>query len=417
MIAEIISTGNEVLCGAVVDSNAAFIAEMLEAAGIEVKRQTCVGDDIDDIAAAVGEAANRTDIVTVTGGLGPTGDDVTAEAVARAAGVELELNPDARASIEAFFASRGLEMRLTDHKQAMLPQGADCIANPVGTAPAMAVIIGNCTVFVLPGVPHEMETLLTGTVLGRIETSAGGPRQVSAVRQMSVFGLPESEVGRLLMDFPGQFPLARYGIRVKFPEIYVSVSTKQPDRVTADAVVDEARDWVGKAMAEAVVSVDGLALETEVGRLLGDAKKTVAVAESCTGGLLADLLTGVPGSSDYFLFSGVTYANSAKVKVLGVPEATLEDQGAVSEETARAMARGVRNLTGATYGLSTSGIAGPGGGTADKPVGTVCIGLATPETVSAVKLRLSFQNRAMNKRIFAFMALDLLRRELLGRSR
>ncbi len=413
MIAEILSTGNEVLAGAVVDSNAAFIAETLEAAGVEVKRHICVGDDTVDISAAVTESVRRADVLVITGGLGPTGDDVTAAAVARAAGVSLAFCAEAQKSIEAFFASRGLEMRSADDKQALLPAGADCLANPVGTAPGMALTIGRCRVFVLPGVPHEMEAMLTGTVLAQLESIEGAPRPVSAVRRLSVFGLPESEVGRLLMALPEGFPEVRYGIRVQFPEIYITLSTRQPDPESAAAVVVEAAGWVQKTIGDCLFSLSGLSLEAEVGRLLAAAGATVSVAESCTGGLVADLLTSVPGSSDYFLFSGVTYANQAKTDILGVPTAVLASRGAVSEETAGAMARRVRELTGATYGLATSGIVGPGGGTGGKPVGTICLGLATPETVAARTLHLSFQNRAMNKRIFAFAALEILRRHIL----
>ena len=413
MIAEILATGNEVLSGAIADTNAAHIAQVLEAAGIEVRRHTCVGDDLDHIAAAVTEICARADVLLVTGGLGPTGDDLTTEAVARAAGKKLVLDPEAEHSMKTYFVQRKRSMQPSDAKQAMLPEGAQCIVNAIGTAPGFMLAMGHCHVFVMPGVPHEMKQILETGVLPRIETLQGGGRLYAASRILTVFGLPESTVGERMAGFDAAFPSMRYGIRVKFPEIFIKVSTRQPDARTAQDLAVQACQWVKKQVGESVFSDAGLALEAEVGRLLVSAKATVAVAESCTGGLIADLLTGVPGSSDYFLFSGVTYANQAKVDVLGVSPQTIETHGAVSEETVKEMADGVRRVAGATFGLATSGIAGPSGGTREKPVGTVCIGLAGPDGVQTSRVCLSFQNRSMNKRLFAFLALETLRRKLL----
>lgn len=416
MIAEILSTGNEVLSGTVVDTNAAFIAQKLEEAGIEVRRHLCVGDDMDDLVAAVLEIAGRADVALMTGGLGPTGDDLTGEAVAKAAGKPLVFSEEAHRSVAAFFEARGGQMREADAKQAMLPEGAICIANDVGSAPGFVVIVGNCRVFAMPGVPHEMKKMVTDFVLPYIERLASGTHLHAATRTVSVFGLPESEVGRQMQGFNKTFPDLRYGIRVKFPEIYVKVTARLSDAAAAIHRAEAAAGWVREAIGGPAFSADGVPLEAETARLLKEGGATVAVAESCTGGLVADLLTSVPGSSAYFLFAAVTYANQAKIDVLGVPPETIETYGAVSEETARAMAEGVRHLAGATYGIATSGIAGPDGGTAEKPVGTVCIGIATPDKTDAMRLRLSFQNRAMNKRIFAFVAMEALRQEMLTRS-
>ncbi|MDY6825450.1 MAG: competence/damage-inducible protein A [Thermodesulfobacteriota bacterium] len=413
MIAEILSTGNEMLSGAVVDSNAAFIARSLEEAGIEVRRHVCVGDDMDELVAAVLEMAGRADVVLMTGGLGPTGDDLTAPAVARAAGRPLVFSEEAYQSVAAFFETRGGRLRDADNKQAMLPEGADCIVNDVGSAPGFMAVIGSCRVFAMPGVPHEMKKMVVDFVLpfiGRLET---GTHLHAATRTISVFGLPESTVGERMKTFNNVFADLRYGIRVKFPEIYVKVTARMKDAAEAEMRVDEAARWARDAIGHSAFSLEGVSLEVETARLLKDAGVTVALAESCTGGLLADLLTNVPGSSAYFLFSAVTYTNQAKTDVLGVPAETIAANGAVSEETAKAMAEGARRVAGASYGIATSGIAGPAGETDEKPVGTVCIGVATPEKADAMRLRLSFQNRSMNKRMFAFAAIEALRQELL----
>lgn len=414
MITEILSTGNEVLSGIVADTNAAWIAGRLEELGLEVKRHTCVGDDLDQIAGALLEICGRAQLVVVTGGLGPTGDDLTAAAVAQAAGLPLVQDSAALESVQRFFAERGSTMRSSDAKQALLPRGARCLVNPVGSAPGFAITIAGSHVCVLPGVPHEMKRMLTDQVLPLVEGWQARQRLFPATVTISVFGLPESEVGRRVAGLTDQFPDVRYGIRVSFPQVFVRVTTRKPVQAEAEATLAEARAWLLHSLGEKVFSGQGLSLEAEVGRLLLEKKLTVALAESCTGGLVADLLTDTPGSSAYFLLSTVTYANQAKTGLLKVPDETIATFGAVSEETVRAMARGVQRLAGADFGLAVSGIAGPGGGTPGKPVGTVCFGLAGPNNEVTVTTRqLSFQNRAMNKRLFAFAALDMLRRQVM----
>ena len=415
MLAEILATGNEVLTGTIVDSNSAFIARMLEEAGIEVNRHTCVGDDITDISVALKELTARADIVLITGGLGPTGDDLTTEAVARAAGVGLQTDKSAYASLERFFNERGVTMRETDPKQALLPEKAVCIPNRVGSAPGFYLDMGSCRVYVMPGVPFEMEIMLIESVMPDIETRRVDGPAYAAAKTVSVFGLPESEVGRLMNGLSQTFPNIRYGIRVSFPEIFIKLSIRHTDKTTARSLVDKAADWTKQSFGDCAFSLQGLSLPAEVGRLLTEKKETVAVAESCTGGLVGDLLTNNPGSSDYFLLSAVIYANTAKTAVLNVSEKTITEQGAVSENVVRAMAANACRLAGSTYGLAISGIAGPEGGTPEKPVGTVWIGLASPSGVAARKLILSFQSRIMNKRIFAFAALELLRRQIISK--
>jgi nicotinamide-nucleotide amidase len=236
---------------------------------------------------------------------------------------------------------------------------------------------------------------------------------ISPTRTISVFGLSELATGEHLTEFKQLFPQFKLEIRTKFPEIQVNFYASGPDTDQLKDSLEDAVQWVCQRLGNYVFSDSGLSMEQVVGMLLHEKNATLAVAESCTGGLIADLLTDVPGSSNYFLFSAVAYANQAKIKILDVKVETLESHGAVSKQTASEMARGAKNIVDATYGLATSGIAGPGGGTDDKPVGTVCIGLATPLSVTGHRFTFAHHTRRMNKHIFAITALDLLRKELL----
>ena len=231
---------------------------------------------------------------------------------------------------------------------------------------------------------------------------------------VSIFGMTESAVAAQLTRFKQLFPQFKLGFSSKFPEIHVKLYTDKPNIARLKNSAAEAIQWICRKLGNHVFSISGQSMEQVVGSLLDENQATLAVAESCTGGLIANLLTDVPGSSEYFLFSAVTYSNPAKMKILNVTAQTLDRHGAVSEQTASEMARGARNGVDATYGLATSGIAGPGGGTDDKPVGTVCIGLATPSSVKGHRFYFPQDNRSMNKHIFAVAALNLLRTELLG---
>ena len=412
MIIEILATGDEIRTGAAVDSNSSHIAQVLEQAGLEAIRHTCVGDDMDMMVSILKEIGSRADVAVVTGGLGPTIDDITAAAAAKAKGVELVLNRSALGVVEKFFKSRKRDMSPSNKKQAMLPMGAESLNNPVGSAPGFFLKIDRCSFFFVPGVPFEMKRMLSEEVLPRIQKLEGGTGELSLVKTLSTFGLAESVVGELLTGLSAQFPEITPGFRSKFPEIQVKLYIRGKDDQTLRKILEEASHWVLGKLGENVFSMDGTSMQSVVGGLLTAKQATLAVAESCTGGLISHLLTNVPGSSGYFLFSGVTYSNQAKTKLLGVSTEILQQYGAVHEETVKKMAQGVRHVAGATYGLATSGIAGPDGGTDEKPVGTVCIGLATPNDVKGFRFVFPFNTRLMNKRIFAVKALDLLRREL-----
>ncbi len=413
MIAEILSTGDEVRSGALVDSNSAHIAEVLEEAGLEVTRHSTVGDDLDAISSIIKEIGARADVAVVTGGLGPTTDDLTAEAAAMAAGVNLCEDDHALLLIENFFSKRQRLMNPLNKKQAMLPKGSKCLENPVGSAPGFAVRIGNCLFFFLPGVPSEMKKMLSEKVIPEISALQGGIREFSLIRNISTFGLTEAAVNENLLSVIDDYPGIKLGLRATFPEIHVKLYARGRDEKTVSELLERATASVLNKLGNRVLSTKGEPMELAVGNLLKSRKATLAVAESCTGGLVSNMLTNVPGSSDYFLFSGVTYSNESKIKLLGVQQEVIEKHGAVHEETAIEMAVCARRIAGAKYGLSTSGIAGPAGGTEEKPVGTVCVGLATPGEVKGFRFVFQFGDRLMNKKVFAVTALDVLRKELL----
>ena len=413
MKAEILATGDEIRSGALVDSNSAFIAERLEENGIEVVRHTSVGDDLAILAATLQEIGERVDVAVVTGGLGPTIDDRSAEAAARAAGVAQAFDARAFETVERFFKTFHRPMTASNRKQALLPQGSEVLPNAVGTAPGFSLTIGSCRFFFLPGVPYEMKRMLTEQVVPALLAMQGGVMPHSRVKTITTFGLPESMAGEKVDGVEDAFPGILLGLRAHFPQIQIKLYGRDMDGERLSARLEEAGRWVAGRLGDHVVSIDGASMEAVVGHLLTARSATLAVAESCTGGLVANWLTNVAGSSAYFLLSAVTYANAAKTDVLGVDPRTIDRFGAVSEETAREMAEGARRVAGATYGLATSGIAGPDGGTAEKPVGTVCIGFAGPGAAFGRRFNFSFGRRLMNKKIFAMAALDLLRKEMM----
>ncbi len=413
MIGEILSTGDEVCLGSVIDSNSAHISAGLDEIGIRVTRHSCVGDDMVELVAAMAEIGSRADIAVITGGLGPTVDDLTAEAAAMAAGADLLLDPVASKSIETYFAGFSRKMAGSDIKQAMLPCGATPIVNTCGTAPGFIFKIGRCRCYFLPGVPKEMKAMLSLSVIPDIAVYQGLEKSVTLRRELSVFGLPEALVNEKLKGFKLLFPMVKLGMIARFPVITVKMTAIGTDRKILADEIEKSGRWSADQLGDKVFSLEGRSMEAEIASLLVKNHATIAVAESCTGGLISHLLTNIAGSSDYFLFSGITYSNDAKRKILGVPEETLITYGAVSEETVKEMADGVRRISGATLGLATSGIAGPTGGTDERPVGTMCIGISLPDKTVAYRFNSPFKERLSNKQIFAICALDLLRKQLL----
>jgi nicotinamide-nucleotide amidase len=417
MKVQIISTGDEVLSGAVVDSNAAWIAGRLYEAGIAVDCHVCVGDDRGHLASVICQAAGQADAAVVTGGLGPTVDDITAQAAALAAGVNLKPHPEATAYLKDFFRRLGRSVSDSDLKQAVLPETASVILNPVGTAPGFTMIIDGCRFFFLPGVPFEMRKMMQDHVISALKSLAAHGRTPDFYREkrLSLFGLPEAKVNERLADLTGRIGNVKLGMLAEFPVIHVKLSGFGKNLNDLDSSLESAASLVREKLGRFLFSETGQSMEEVVGRLLKKQGATLALAESCTGGLISSRITNVAGSSDYFLCSAVTYSNEAKIRMLGVLPETLEAFGAVSEQTALEMARGAAQMSKADYAVSVTGIAGPGGGTAQKPVGTVCIGVFSPKGSYARRYCFPFENRMANKLVFAEAALNRLRKTLINK--
>jgi nicotinamide-nucleotide amidase len=407
---EVLSTGDEVLTGMIVDSNAAFLADQLGSLGFEVKRHTTVGDDRETLVTTFRELGARADVVICTGGLGPTVDDLTTEIAAHVLGCGLKLDADALAFMEELWKLRGRPMPENNRKQALIPELSEVLPNPVGTAPGFTARIDRATFFFMPGVPREMKKMFAEQVAPRLARLRPDPA-VFEVRVYRCFGMTESGVDRALSDFGSLFPAVKLGFRAHFPEIQIKLTGKGGDGAAVREGLDEAGAEVKKRIGANVFS-DGRPLEEVVGSLLSAAKATLSVAESCTGGLLGKMITDVAGSSAYFERGFITYANEAKRELLGVDDAILREHGAVSEACARAMAEGARLRARTTYALAITGIAGPSGGSAEKPVGTVFVALAGESTV--VRSFLWPGGREQVRVIAAMIALDMLRRSLQG---
>jgi nicotinamide-nucleotide amidase len=401
----VLTIGDELINGEMADTNTAVIAGALGARGYLLRESLTVGDEVTDIVEALRNLSGRRDVVIVTGGLGPTADDLTARAAARAFGRPLVLNEEALTMIRDHFRRRGREMTVGDEKQALLPQEATILSNPEGTAPGFLLRHQRGYLFFLPGVPREMTAMLEASVLPRLLShSSGTPGQE---RVLKIFGISEPKIEEILTaaSLPEGVRLA-FG--VDFPLVHAKLRASGE---AAGALLDRAELEARKVLGDAVVACGRETLAENVVSLFVAAGRTLSLAESCTGGLIAKLLTDVPGASAFFERGAVTYANSAKQEWLGVSDSILQEQGAVSEDCALAMARGMRDAAGTDLALAVTGIAGPGGGTEEKPVGTVYLALATPEGVTARRFRFS-GTRERVRLMAAHAGLDWLRRHL-----
>ena len=401
---EILSTGDELLTGQVVDTNSAWLMDRLWDLGVMVRRKTLVGDDRADLDAAIRETSARADVVVMSGGMGPTEDDLTSERVAAVLGVPLVLDEPSLRGIEERFRRFGREMTPNNVKQARFPRGAVVIPNRFGTAPGFAVQVGRAEVVCLPGVPVEFRGLSEEWLLPRLGSRLG---EVPAARLVKLFAVPESHADhamRPLMDDPANAGV-RFGYRAHWPEIHVKWSVPGTGAAArADRILAAVRAIFGDAIfAEGKDELP----ELVVARLAARGER-VALAESCTGGLVAELLTRVPGASAVLDLGLVAYANSVKERFAGVPAALLAAHGAVSEPVARALAEGIRAAAAATWGIGITGIAGPTGGTPDKPVGTVHVALTGPRGTEHLA-RLYRGDRDRVRRMAAYEALNLLR--------
>jgi nicotinamide-nucleotide amidase len=408
-----LSIGSELICGEVIDTNAGHIAELLLGRGLRVQRHVVVGDCEPDIGEALNDLALKSDAVIVTGGLGPTVDDVTALAAAHATCRRLVVNEELKEHLRSFSAKLGVPVGChPSDKQAMIPAESTVIPSPTGTACGFHFIHGGCFFFFLPGVPSEMDRMLRETVLPFLYVRVMHKRLILS-SFLNVFGLSEPEVDGLLAGvFSGSHTI-QMSICVTFPWIRITLRADADTETAAGTSLKEAVELVRERLGAAIFSEGHEQIEQAVARLFVRRGLTLALAESCTGGLIAKRLTDVPGSSAFFLEGAVTYSNAAKMRLLGVPQDILEARGAVSSECAAAMAAGVRVAAGSDLGLAVTGVAGPDGGTDDKPVGTVFISLATPDG-SWTKRFLFGGNREEIRTLTAWMALDWLRRYLDG---
>jgi nicotinamide-nucleotide amidase len=409
---EVVTVGNELLSGRTVDTNFAFLARVLEAAGARVVRHESVADVPDAIAAAIQSALKRVPLVVVTGGLGPTPDDVTRKGVSVALGRPLSLDPEILENLRQRWRARGGRdpMPPNNELQAMVPRGATVLPNPVGSAPGLQMQHEGSTLFVLPGVPSEMEAMARGSIVPWIQARA--PRSVSYFT-MRTHGIWESVLAEKLADLASALP----GYAVAFLPggggVDVRLRLPQSDAGTIDELRERARRVLAERIGPYAFGVDDESLESVVGKLLLARRYHLAVAESCTGGLLAGRITDAAGSSAYFDLGVVCYSNAAKTALAGVPGSLIEQHGAVSEEVARALARGIARESGAEVGLGVTGIAGPTGGTPEKPVGTVHLAAFAPEGEWHRKLALTGSRASIRERSVA-SALDLARRLLAG---
>jgi nicotinamide-nucleotide amidase len=412
-VAEVISVGTELLLGDILNSNAQYLAQQLAQLGIAHYYQSTVGDNPERLQKTIAQAASRANLLIFTGGLGPTPDDLTTETIAQAFGVPLVEHASVWADIQEKFAKRGRTLTDNNRKQALQPEGAAILPNPVGTAPGMIWSPReDLLLLTFPGVPTEMKRMWQETAVPLLRTK-GWATEVISSRTLRFWGVSESalaeKVGKYFeLSNPTVAPYANWG------EVKLRIAAKAKTEAEAQILIAPIEAELRSLTGIDCYGADEDSLATAVGQLLRAQGETLAVAESCTGGGLGAMLTAVPGSSAYFMGGVITYDNAVKMRLLGVEESALVEHGAVSEMVAQQMAAGVRDRLGTTWGLSITGIAGPGGGTAEKPVGCVYIGMAGPDRIRAVRYVFGDRGREWVRQVSACSALDLLRRERLG---
>jgi nicotinamide-nucleotide amidase len=414
--AEVIAVGSELLGSHRLDTNSLFIADQLASLGIELRAKAVVGDDLARIADLCQQALTRSDLVVLTGGLGPTDDDLTRDAVSAVLGLPLIEQPAITEVIEKRFARRGLKMPDINRRQAQVLQGATVLDNPNGTAPGQFVEHGDKVVVLLPGPPRELQPMLNALCDGLLGARASDER----IYRTSFFvtGRGESHVDEKLQPVYSTWKTATPPIETTIlatpGQIELHLSTRSPDGAAAEKALGAARDQLVSLLVPDVFSIDGRSMEQVVGDLLRERRLTIAAAESCTGGLLLSRLTDIPGSSDYVLGGAVLYSNDVKTTLAGVPEEMIAAHGAVSEPVALALAEGIRDRTSADIAVGITGIAGPGGGTPQKPVGTVAIAVLSPNNPARVRTFSLLGGRTMIKFNATQAALEMVRRAVVG---
>ncbi len=407
MCVEIITTGNEIMSGLTRDTNFSWVAAELSSSGIEVKHHCAVADDLNDLLASFATASKRARFVIVTGGLGPTEDDLSALAASKFLGTPLVFNPAVYEDIARKLRERGREPNIHHEKQAMFPEKTVVIENPVGTAAGFSFVSGDSKFYFLPGVPREFRRMFREHVLPDISGVAEKGTTLR-VRVLRTFGLGESEVAEKLEGF---FPEGvDVGYRIRLPEIHLRLTASGHDGEVLDSLLGNACADAKERLGNFLFSEEDEPLEEVTASLLLKKDLTLSAAESCTGGLCSSRFTDIPGSSAYFLGGAVVYSNESKEKLLGVNADTLTRFGAVSEQVVFEMAEGARNLFGTDIGISISGVAGPGGGTTEKPVGTVWFGFSHLSSGTFCEKRNFAGTRDEIKNFAASTAIDMVRK-------
>ncbi|MHC4221272.1 MAG: competence/damage-inducible protein A [Planctomycetota bacterium] len=407
--ASIVSIGNEILSGLTVDTNAAYLSSQLFSIGIAVVSSYTITDNIESIVRMLKLAAGDADIILITGGLGATDDDLTRQALSKMLGSQLQLQPELLAQMEAFFHGRGRSMPKCNEIQAHIPAGAKALGNEIGTAPGILAEFDGKLFVAMPGVPSEMEQMFEESVLPMLRDTADG--QVIFVRKLRCFGTSESAIAEKLGDLMqrGRNPLINCTAHCSVITLHIIASSD--NKAKAEKMVEADEKKLRDVLGRLIFGVNDQSLAQVVGKQLAEQKKTIAVAESCTGGLLSKLLTDVPGATSYFNRGWVTYSNEAKIKELGVSAELIEKYGAVSEQVAEAMAQGACQEADADIGVGITGIAGPDGGSAEKPVGLVYISLSLAKK-NETKRYVFSHNRDFIRQKAAKTALNMIRLKL-----
>jgi nicotinamide-nucleotide amidase len=410
MKAAVIAIGDELLIGQVINSNASFIAEKLNAAGISVEKMITIGDDEDVIVKTLDRSLSEHDVLCLTGGLGPTHDDVTRAAICKFFKTDLISNEEALENVRRIIKRRNVPLTKLNEEQALVPRGCDVMQNSHGTAPGYFFHREGKHVAVMPGVPHEMKVMMERYVTPYFQQHPVG--QVIRHRTLRTTGIPESFLFQQLGNLDDLLEGAKLAFLPGPTGVRLRISVKEKDETTANNKLHRVEERIRKKAAKYIYGVEDEELEQVLGRMLTERKLTIAVAESCTGGLITDKITDVPASSNYFERGIISYSNQSKIDNLRVPKELIETYGAVSSEVAKAMAEGVRQLAGTDIGISSTGIAGPTGGSAEKPVGLVWIGYSDRNETLAVKFNFGDDRRRVKERA-AQAALELVRRRLL----
>jgi nicotinamide-nucleotide amidase len=412
-LAEIIAIGSELLTPQRVDTNSLIITQNLNLVGVEVFTKQVIGDDRERLTDAIQRALGRADIVVLIGGLGPTEDDLTRDAAAAALGRKLEHSAEQEAILAARFRSINRPMAQNNLRQTYLIDGAEALPNPNGTAPGQFVVTPRGALALLPGPPRELKPMVERELIPRLKPLL--PPQVIKVRSFRITGIGESDLDTLIAPVYSKYTNPVTTVLSAIGDLWVHLRAQGNSEAEVDALLKEVGDPIAELLGDRVYSTDGEdTLELTVGRLLRERSATVATAESCTGGMIAARLTDAAGSSDYFVAGYVTYTDQQKNAILGVPQEFLDKHTAVSEPVALAMAEAAQRLSGATYGVATTGYAGPGGGTEAEPVGTMYLAIAGPKGATRCSRIRHGADRYRNRTLATQFTLDLLRKSLLG---